>query len=110
VADVHTPPSAADDLAAQMFPDRWAMALRTPGKKGSNRRRMIRRQAENEVVLIGLRAIGAACGTCDHRGRHDGALICDRDSDFYGYVRVKPDNLCARYSAKASSKGPSQTE
>lgn len=87
----------ADVLAAKMFPDRWALALQATGKKGSNRRRMIRRQAENEVVLIGLRAVGAKCGTCDHRSKRDGGLICDLDSDFYGYVRVKADHLCARF-------------
>lgn len=82
------------DLAATMFPERWAEALNLTGKRGNNRRRMIRRQAENEVIMIGLRATGASCGSCEHRDRRDGKLICDLDSDFHGYVIVKSDGLC----------------
>lgn len=97
------------EIAAELYPERWQAALKVPGKRGQSRRRSLRRQAENEIVLRGLRADGASCLTCKHRGSYPlkpTQPTCDLESDFHGYALTRLDDLCVRFAAKTQQVQP----
>lgn len=81
------------------------MSARSPGEK---RRRQAKRDRERAAYLTAvttLRAAGASCATCKHRGARpvggDGP-ICELDSDFHGYAPVKMTGLCPSWAQRQS--------
>lgn len=93
-------------LAQEMFPRAWAESLELPGFKRRRRQKALRDRAAYETKLAPLKAAGATCASCAHRGLRPGQSvrdICDLQSDFHGYVRVRMTDLCADW---ASDKAP----
>jgi hypothetical protein len=70
----------------------------SPARKARVRARNQARAAENARVCAALRAQGNCCAVCEHKGyRLAAAMVCELDSDFEGYVQVKPDHVCHRF-------------
>lgn len=68
---------------------------------GERRRRLAKRErnrAAYEADMAPLRAAGRSCSTCAHYGKCPLGRHCELDSDFEGYVLVKPDYLCPRWA------------
>lgn len=79
----------------------------SPGEKRRRKAKAVRKRAAYEAVLAPLKAAGATCATCKHYGPRPNGLnsrICELDSDYEGYVSVKPSHLCTRYAAKDPTK------
>lgn len=85
--------------AAELYPDRWARMEGLTGKRRSNARATLRRNAENHDALAALPAV-ARCGTCVHFINSPVGHACDLDSDFHGYALTTADKRCARWQAK----------
>lgn len=89
-------------LAANFYPEEWAVALIITGKRGNHRRAELRKRAIADAIMIPLRNAGASCSNCSSRLRNPGmmkGLFCDLDSDLHGYMETRPDALCSRWSA-----------
>jgi len=67
------------------------------GKKRANARRALRTHAETHDKMAALPAT-ARCGTCEHRANREGVMICDLESDFHGYMKVRAEHVCARWA------------
>lgn len=96
-----------------MTVSRWdgTMTANSPGEK---RRRAAKRERERDAYQAAMAALpdGASCVTCKHYsyatmlpGYH-----CSLDSDWEGYVRVKPDYVCPRYAAAAAKRSGTVTK
>ena len=74
----------------------------SPGERRRRKAKRERDQAAYEAVMAPLRAAGACCGSCQHRGKYPMTddPICELDSDFEGYCKVKLDHLCPQYAAR----------
>lgn len=86
-----------DALAAEIFPERWAIAQALKGKRGRNMRCKVRNQAEHERDMRPLRAAGRNCASC--RSFQKGppginGMTCAAESDFRGYTLATADGLC----------------
>jgi hypothetical protein len=88
-----------DALCEKYFPQKWAGIKDAVGK--SKARNNLRKAAGYAAKNDKLRAAGASCANCSSFNA-TGACgsYCDRDTDFYGYALTKPDDLCAKWSAK----------
>ena len=73
---------------------------------GDRRRRQAKRDrdraAYDDAVAL-LRAHGASCSNCRNRIKSPVGPACDLDSDYEGYVRVKPDDVCPRWGEKQAA-------
>ena len=87
--------------AAELWPDRWAQMETLTGKRRANARRALRENAETHDKMAALPAT-ARCGTCEHRARREGVMICDLESDFRGYMKVSDEHVCAHWTHERS--------
>ena len=85
--------------AAELWPERWAACEALTGKRRSNRRASLRKQAQNHDALEALPII-ARCGTCEHFIKSPVGRACDLDSDFHGYALATAESRCARWKHK----------
>jgi len=87
---------------ASEWPDKWAKA--NAGPKAGKKRNQLRKWWRYHEDMQKLRAQNptARCATCssftpfpnDSRGR----MICQVESDYYGYQIASPDGLCLKWS------------
>ncbi len=71
----------------------------SPGEKRRRKAKREREDAVLRVIMAGLRAAGASCGTCKHFSPYpgpgkDGQHICEMTSDYQGYTMATADGLC----------------
>lgn len=85
--------------AAELWPDRWSACESLTGKRRSNRRASLRKQAQNHDALAALPSI-ARCGTCNHFIKSPVGRACELDSDFHGYALTTAEKRCARWEQK----------
>lgn len=82
------------------------MAKNSPARKARLQARHLATAAEERRLSKDLMAQGHSCSTCEHKGwRGPAELICELDSDFYGYVRVKPGHVCSRFKSAHQTEG-----
>lgn len=72
----------------------------SPGEKRRRAAKRARDHADYQAALAAVRATGATCSTCRNYINSPVGRACDLDSDFEGYVRVKPDHVCPRHERR----------
>ena len=95
-----------DALAAEIFPMKWARALKMTGKEGSNLRRRLRNVAEVEYFTRDLREAGHTCADCDAFRKYPhgkGKHVCDDESVGGTYTLAEADGLCENWRAHGKS-------
>lgn len=77
----------------------------SPGEKRRRKAKRERDRARHQAAYDALKALGASCATCRHFAKAPFSLggkghICERDSDFEGYVRTTASDLCINFAQK----------
>lgn len=96
------PDRELDAIIAAAWPERWGKA--NTGRLQSKRRNQLRKAWRCHLELEALKAANphAKCANCRHcadvpHTAHRPKKHCELDSDFYGYLLVKPNHVCTRW-------------
>lgn len=83
------------------------MRSRSPAAKARRKAKNEAARREFEAQCAVLKARGSFCANCAHCSPYPGPgagdkIICDLDTDYYGYGVTKPDRVCTRWKQKAA--------